>query len=212
MSTNGSVSRHLLPTGSLVGATDRSRRLRGRIGGGEGAPDRTLDETVFGVTDLPLSDKRASDHQPAAFRDASCASRCRYRKTGGVSDAATVDDEILGRLRDVCRRFPGADEGELQDRPLFRVGRRRFAIFNGATFDHRPRWATSGRSLHFLADPGEIDALWHDGRFSPSPHHGDRGWLTLGLEDAESTDWAEIGELLESAYRQVAPRHRQGGP
>jgi predicted DNA-binding protein (MmcQ/YjbR family) len=123
-----------------------------------------------------------------------------------VSDAATADDEILGQIRVLCERFPGAEEGELQARPLFRVGRRRFAIFNGAASDDRPRWATSGRSLHFLADPSEIDALRCDGRFSPSPHHGDRGWLALSLEDASTVDWVEVAELLESAHQQVAPR------
>ena len=123
-----------------------------------------------------------------------------------MSDAASADDEILGQIRVLCDRFPGAAEGELQARPLFRVGRRRFAIFNGAASDDRPRWATSGRSLHFLADPSEIDALRHDGRFSPSPHHGDRGWLALRLEDASTVDWIEVAELLGSAYQQVAPR------
>ena len=126
-----------------------------------------------------------------------------------MSDAASTDDEILGQIRVLCDRFPGAAEGELQARPLFRVGRRRFAIFNGAASDDRPRWATSGRSLHFLADPSEIDALRHDDRFRPSPHHGDRGWLALSLEDAGAIDWAEVAELLESAYRQVAPMGEQ---
>lgn len=116
---------------------------------------------------------------------------------------------MLGQIRDLCGRFPGADEGELQARPLFRVGRRRFAIFNGGASDDRARWATSGRSLHFLADPSEIDALRHDDRFRPSPHHGDRGWLALSLEDAGAIDWAEVAELLESAYRQVAPMGEQ---
>jgi predicted DNA-binding protein (MmcQ/YjbR family) len=122
-----------------------------------------------------------------------------------VNDDAIVDAEVLGRVRALCRRFPGADEGDLQDRPLFRVGRRRFAIFNGATSDKRPRWSDSGRSLHFLADPHEIDALQHDDRFRPSPHHGDRGWLALRLDDVGSVDWVEVAELLESAYLQVAP-------
>ena len=45
-----------------------------------------------------------------------------------------------------------------------------------------------------------------DGRFSSSPHHGDRGWLVIDLEDHNAVDWDEIAELLESGYRQVAPR------
>src|SRR5262249_40866821 len=93
----------------------------------------------------------------------------------------------------------------LQDRPVFHVRRRRFAIFNGAMSPPRPRWAHSGRSLHFLADPYEVDALREDGRFAPSPHHGDRGWLALRL-DRGGVDWDEVAELLESAHDQVVPR------
>lgn len=129
-----------------------------------------------------------------------------------MSDDASVDEETLGRVRAFCRGLPGADEGQLQRRPLFRVGRRRFAIFNGASYDSRPRWAASGRSLHFLADPCEIAGLQHDDRFSPSPHHGDRGWLALEMPHAEIIDWDEVGELLESAYLQVAPRRDTPGP
>jgi predicted DNA-binding protein (MmcQ/YjbR family) len=122
-----------------------------------------------------------------------------------TADAA-VDVEALERVRAICRSFPGADEGELQDRPLFRVGRRRFAIFSGATSPPRPRWNRSGRSLHFVADRPEHDALSEDDRFSPSPHHGDRGWLALELDDLDSVDWDEVSRLLDSAYRHVAPR------
>ena len=123
-----------------------------------------------------------------------------------MSDDAILDEEALDRVRAICGRFAGADEGELQDRPLFRVGTRRFAIFNAVTASPRPRWAASGRSLHFVADPLEFDALRQDGRFGQSPHHGDRGWLALMLEDPGTVDWDEVSELLESAYRYVAPR------
>jgi predicted DNA-binding protein (MmcQ/YjbR family) len=115
------------------------------------------------------------------------------------------DDLALEHIRQLCLRFEDADEGELQERPLFRVGRRRFALFNGASSPERPRWNGSGRSLHFLADPDELDALRHDARFTPSPHHGSRGWLALRI-DVEDVDWGEVGELLESAHLQVVRR------
>ena len=85
-------------------------------------------------------------------------------------------------------------------------GKRRFAIFNGHTSPPRPRWNSSGRSLHFLADPLELDALRQDGRFTESPHHGDRGWLALKLDHPHAVDWDEVAELLKSAYLQVATR------
>jgi predicted DNA-binding protein (MmcQ/YjbR family) len=119
------------------------------------------------------------------------------------------DDAALGRIRDWCTSFPHVEEAQLQGRRLFRVRRRRFVIFNGAEAPARPRWAHFGRSVHFLADPLEVDALRSDGRFSASPHHGDRGWLALSLDGA--VDWAEVGELVEAAYRQAAPRQLTDG-
>lgn len=115
------------------------------------------------------------------------------------------DNEALARIRAICAALPGADEGELQDRPLFRVGSRRFALFNASAAPPRRRWTDAGRSLHFLADPREVDALRQDPRFSPSPHHGDRGWLALRL-DRDDLSWSEVAELLDAAYRQVATR------
>jgi hypothetical protein len=122
-----------------------------------------------------------------------------------TSDAA-ADIEALERVRAICLSLSGVDEGELQDRPLFRVGRRRFAIFNGATSPPRPRWNASGRSLHFVASGPGHDALRGDARFGPSPHHGDRGWFVVQLGDLDVVDWDEVSELLECAYRVVAPR------
>jgi len=119
--------------------------------------------------------------------------------------ADEADSIALERVRRICIGFAGAEEAELQNRPLFRVRKRRFALFNGAGSPPRPRWSSSGRSLHFLTDPLEVEALRQDRRFAPSPHHGERGWMALRL-DAQDVDWDEVAELLESAYRQVLPR------
>ena len=120
-------------------------------------------------------------------------------------DDRSADLAVLEAVRRLCSVHDDVEEASLQDRPLFRVGRRRFAIVNGVTAPARRRWLAAGRSLHFLADPAEREALQADPRFSPSPHHGDRGWLALPL-DAETTDWSEVAELLDAAHRQVA-RH-----
>ena len=121
-------------------------------------------------------------------------------------DSVEEEDRVaLERVRRTCLGFAGAEEAELQDRPLFRVGKRRFAIFNGAGSPPRPRWSSSGRSLHFLTDSLEIEALRQDSRFVASPHHGNRGWMALRL-DTRDVDWDEVNELLTSAHQQVLPR------
>jgi len=117
-----------------------------------------------------------------------------------------VGCEHLARIRKICEPFPECEESLLQDRPLFRVRTRRFAIFNGNASPPRRRWNDFGRSLHFVTDPQEQDALRQDVRLVTSPHHGDRGWMALDLERGE-IDWDEIAGLLEAAYRQVANRH-----
>ena len=122
-----------------------------------------------------------------------------------MSDVDQDDERALARVRDVCLRFPEADEAELQDRPLFHVHRKRFAIFNGSASPPRPRWEGSGRSVHVATDPREHEALLQDPRFAPSPHHGHRGWVMLRLGSID-VDWDEVAELLETSYRQVAPR------
>lgn len=120
-------------------------------------------------------------------------------------ERSNADARDLARIRRICVRFPEVEEAELQDRPLFRVRAKRFAIFNGELSPSRPRWREFGRSLHFVTDPEERRALGDDGRFRVSPHHGDRGWMALDLERPD-VDWDEIAELLEAAYRHVASR------
>ena len=122
-----------------------------------------------------------------------------------MSSRSGADDDCLERIRVMCLAFPEAEEVlSYHQRPLFRVRRRRFAIFNGESSPPRKRWAGWGRSLHFPTAMDERAALRADGRFRASPHHGDRGWLAIDLDDA--TDWVELAELVDAAYRQVAPR------
>ena len=109
----------------------------------------------------------------------------------------------LERIRRICAHFPEVEEGTLQDRPLFHVRRRRFAILNDEGAPYRRRWDGFGPSLHFMTDPAQRSRLEKDSRLRSSPHHGFRGWMALGL-DSDQLDWSEVGRLLESAYRAVA--------
>ena len=123
----------------------------------------------------------------------------------GHSERVRDDERDLSRIRRICLRFPEVEETELQNRPLFRVHTKRFALFNGALSPQRPRWRAFGRSLHFVTEPQERQALAEDTRFRISPHHGDCGWMALDLE-RDATNWVEVAELLQTAYRTVASR------
>ena len=114
------------------------------------------------------------------------------------------DSSNLEQIRRICSRFPEATEDRLQDRPLFHVRRRRFAIYNAADAPYRKRWAMCGSSLHLATSKSTFHFLEDDDRFYPSPHHGFRGWVGLDMDG--TTDWKEISELLLWAYRHVANR------
>jgi len=105
------------------------------------------------------------------------------------------DDPYLTELREVCLRFPEAAEVEAWGRPTFRAGKKMFAIFEGN--DDHPF------AVVFKPELAERPALIEDPRIYEPPYHGPYGWLALDLT-AAVPDWTEIGELVESSYRQVA--------
>ena len=49
------------------------------------------------------------------------------------------DQRVLERMRGICATLDGVAESLLQGRPLFHVGRRRFAISNAESSPSRPR-------------------------------------------------------------------------
>jgi hypothetical protein len=148
--------------------------------------------------------------------DAACRTRfaSMRRRAYGVTLANVTtpgaDDEddavVLAAVRAAVADLPEVEEAALQGRPLFRVRRRRFAIANLTTSPPRPRWQGCGRSLHVLAEVGELGALLQDPRFERSPHHGSTGWVALALDDLDHADWVEVRELVESGYRRAAGR------
>ena len=57
-------------------------------------------------------------------------------------------------------------------------------------------------SMVFKPDPDDEPALRQDARIFSPPYFGASGWLALELETVE--DWAEVAELVDASYRQVA--------
>lgn len=116
-----------------------------------------------------------------------------------------MEDEYIIHLRNICSRFPEVEEGQLQDRSLFHVRRRRIAIYNSPLAPMRKRWQGWGCSLHFATHPGDRERLMLDERFKASPHHGFRGWVGVRLQ--HPVDWREVSDWLLQAYRQVANKN-----
>ncbi|MBI1350283.1 MAG: MmcQ/YjbR family DNA-binding protein [Actinomycetales bacterium] len=103
-------------------------------------------------------------------------------------------DPLLRRLRELCSALPEAVEFESHGRPNFRAGTGRVFAVYGAGPDHP-------HALNVRIDPDDEDGLRVDPRFFVPKYYPDR--LALDL-DATGTDWEEVAELLESAYRTVA--------
>lgn len=117
-------------------------------------------------------------------------------QTGGVAHPRTYsdDDPFLNELRGVCLALPESSEVEAWGVPTFRAGKKIFALFG-----------TGDQRYHVIFKPemDERPALLADDRFFSPPYWGPSGWVALDFTAAE-VDWAEVAELVEGSYRQVA--------
>lgn len=104
-------------------------------------------------------------------------------------------DPLLSEVRRLCSALPDALEQEAWGRPTFRAPKKIFAIY-GSGQDHP-------NAVIFKPEDDERPALLGDPRFFAPPYFGPSGWLALDL--GPDADWAEVGELLTSSYRLVAP-------
>jgi hypothetical protein len=114
---------------------------------------------------------------------------------------APTPDSPLGRVRAACLALP-----EVVERPSH--GAPTFFIRNKSTFvmfmdDHHG----DGRlALWCAAPPGAQEAMvaQDPARFFRPPYVGHRGWLGVSVDG--DPEWAEVGEIIEDAYRTVAPK------
>lgn len=110
------------------------------------------------------------------------------------------DDPVLARLREVTLALPDAAEKISHGIPAFYTTKV-FAYYGGSVkvgdgYERHPA------SVLVLADPVELPALLDSpGAYVPM-YLGVSGWVGLDLD--ERTDWAEVGELVETSYRRTA--------
>ncbi|MFW0786727.1 MmcQ/YjbR family DNA-binding protein [Gordonia sp. CPCC 206044] len=108
-------------------------------------------------------------------------------------------DPLLGRVRQIALALPDATEVIAHGRPTFRCGKM-FGNYGGSVKGGERR----DHSILFIPDESERQALVEDPRFFLPAYLGPYGWLGLALDG--STDWAEVAELLDASFRQVAPK------
>ncbi len=108
----------------------------------------------------------------------------------------TVD--LAERVRRICLGLPGVTEKVSHGAPGFFVGKQ-FAMLwpNGHHDNQFPHvWCAAG-------DGVQAALIASSDRYFRPPYVGHRGWVGRRLDGR--VDWDEIAELLEDAYRAVAP-------
>ena len=106
----------------------------------------------------------------------------------------------LDRVRAMCLALPEVTERLSHGAPSFFVrDKQTFVMFMD---DHHG----DGRLALWCAAPPGAQAEMIDedrDRFFRPPYVGHRGWLGVRVDGRP--DWAEVGEVIEQAYRAVAP-------
>ena len=118
----------------------------------------------------------------------------------GVDDERVPSDGWLARLRGLCLALPETSERLSHGEPTWFV-RGKTTFVTCADHHHDDRLA-----FWCAAPPGARDALVlaDPARFFMPPYVGHRGWLGVYLD--VPVDWDEVADLVEDAYRVVAPR------
>ena len=111
-------------------------------------------------------------------------------------------DPFLARVRELALELPGADMKISHGRPAF-FTTKVFAYYGGAV-KADTGWTPHEQALMVLPDPGDRVALIEDDRTFVPAYLGPSGWIGVDLDD--STDWAEVAELLDASYRLTASR------
>ena len=110
------------------------------------------------------------------------------------------DDPVLARLRAVTLSLPDAAEKVSHGIPAFYTTKV-FAYYGGSV-KVGDGYERRSPSVLVLADPVEAPALLDSpGAYFPM-YLGVSGWVGIDLVD--TTDWSEIGELVETSYRLTA--------
>jgi predicted DNA-binding protein (MmcQ/YjbR family) len=102
-------------------------------------------------------------------------------------------DQALKKVRAICLALPEAREVEAWGHPTFRAGKKMFAGFG-----EDDEGIVIGLSVGYERQ----DELLNDKRFFPTPYAARLGWVSVHID--RKTDWNELRDLIEEAYRNVA--------
>jgi hypothetical protein len=110
-----------------------------------------------------------------------------------------VTSDVADRVRGLCLALPEVTEKLSHGAPAFFVGKQFLMLWPDGHHDN------DFPHLWCAAPAGVQEALVgsSDRCFRP-PYVGHRGWVGVRLDG--EVDWDEVTEIVEDAYRTVAPR------
>lgn len=120
---------------------------------------------------------------------------------GTEESAATAGSEAsVQRVRELCLALPAVEERLSHGEPTWFVGgKKTFVMFADRHHDDRVGiWCAAG--------PGVQESLvaQRPMQYFRPPYVGHRGWLGIYLD--VSVDWGEVADLVDDAFRMVAPK------
>jgi hypothetical protein len=116
------------------------------------------------------------------------------------TDSGTQDDQ-LERLRRLCLALPEVTERLSHGEPTWFV-RDKKVFVTYADHHHDDRlafWCAAPEGVQTMLIEAEPE------HFFRPPYVGHRGWLGVYL-DVDDVDWDRIAEIVEDAYRVIAPK------
>jgi predicted DNA-binding protein (MmcQ/YjbR family) len=103
--------------------------------------------------------------------------------------------KVLARLRKICIALPETDEGSSFGSPVWRVGKKSFALI----YDHG-----KGLTISFWVGIERQGPLELDPRFTIPPYMGHNGWIAL--DASKTVSEAELRSFVTESYRHFASR------
>jgi hypothetical protein len=113
------------------------------------------------------------------------------------------DDAVLARVRELALDLPMSAEKISHGRPAFYTTKV-FAYYGGS-LKIDGQWVQHPSAIMVLPDGADRAALLEEPRVFVPAYLGPSGWIGVDL-DLASTDWTEVGELLDASFRLTAPK------
>jgi hypothetical protein len=113
-----------------------------------------------------------------------------------------VPPSPIVKLRAICLALPEAAEVEAWGEPTFRVRNKIFAMYADAGNHHgggrSSVWCAAAHVTQDLLVRSDPD------RYFAPPYVGPKGWVGVHLD--ARPDWPSVADLLQDAYRRIAPK------